>query len=118
VLTGARIKDLIIRGGENIYPAEIEAVLHRHAGVNEVSVFGFPDGHFGEVPVAAVSCDPSVTAEELTAFCAERLARFKVPAAFFVVSEMPVTASGKIRKVELRSRAIEGSLKHLAGALA
>jgi fatty-acyl-CoA synthase len=118
VLTGARIKDMIIRGGENIYPAEIEAVLHRHAGVHEVSVFGFPDDDLGEVVVAAVVCDPGVTPEELTAFCAERLSRFKVPTAFFAVSEMPLTASGKIRKVELRSQAIEGSLKHLAGALA
>jgi fatty-acyl-CoA synthase len=113
VLTGARIKDLIIRGGENIYPAEIEAVLHRHPGVHEVSVFGFPDEYLGEVVVAAVDCDSSVTTAELRAFCAERLARFKVPTAFFAVSEMPLTASGKIRKVELRSRAIEGSLEHL-----
>jgi acyl-CoA synthetase (AMP-forming)/AMP-acid ligase II len=118
VLTGARIKDLIIRGGENIYPAEIEAVLHRHDGVHEVSVFGFPDDYLGEVPVAAVICDPSVTGADLTAFCAERLARFKVPSAFFAVSEMPLTASGKIRKVELRARAIAGSLEPLAGALA
>jgi fatty-acyl-CoA synthase len=118
VLTGARIKDLIIRGGENIYPAEIEAALHRHDGVREVSVFGLPDDVLGEVPVAAVICDPSVTGAELTAYCAERLARFKVPTAFFAVSEMPLTASGKIRKVDLRARAIEGALEPLAGALA
>jgi len=118
VLTGARIKDMIIRGGENIYPAEIEAVLHGHAGVHEVSVFGVPDDDLGEVVVAAVVCDPSVTSAELTAFCAERLSRFKVPTAFFAVSEMPLTASGKIRKVELRRQAVEGSLEHLAGALA
>jgi fatty-acyl-CoA synthase len=116
VLTGTRIKDMIIRGGENLYPAEIEAVLHRHAGVNEVAVFGFPDDDLGEVVVAAVVCDPSVTSAELTAFCAERLSRFKVPTAFFAVSEMPLTASGKVRKVDLRRQAVEGSLKHLGGA--
>jgi fatty-acyl-CoA synthase len=117
VLNGARIKDIIIRGGENIYPAEIESVLHRHPGVREAAVFGVPHDTLGEVVVAAVVCDASTTAEQLSMFCAERLARFKVPTVFFKLAEMPLTASGKIRKVELQSRARDGALHQLTGSV-
>jgi fatty-acyl-CoA synthase len=117
VLNGARIKDIIIRGGENIYPAEIESVLHRHPGVREAAVFGVPHDALGEVVVAAVVCDASTTAEQLSMFCAERLARFKVPTVFFKLAEMPLTASGKIRKVELQSRARDGALHQLTGSV-
>jgi fatty-acyl-CoA synthase len=111
-ITG-RIKDLIIRGGENIAPKEIEDCLREHAAVADAYVYGIPDAFFGEVVAAAVRLktrtepgsgkrsDGSLV-EELTAWCADRLARFKVPKYVRLVSEFPMTASGKIQKFKLR----------------
>jgi fatty-acyl-CoA synthase len=110
-ITG-RIKDLIIRGGENISPKEIEDCLRDHAAVADAYAYGLPDEFFGEVVAAAVRLKAEAgssgletrgaLAEELIAWCAARLARFKVPKHLRFVSEFPMTASGKIQKFKLR----------------
>ncbi len=105
-ITG-RIKDLIIRGGENISPKEIEDRLREHAAVADAYVYGLPDDFFGEIVAAAVRLTPdaaAVSEEELVLWCAERLARFKVPKYLRFVSEFPMTASGKIQKYKLREQ--------------
>jgi fatty-acyl-CoA synthase len=117
-MTGGRLKDMIIRGGENIYPAEIENTLAQHPQVLEVAVFAIPDEALGEIVAAAIACTECVPPEELSAFCAERIARFKVPAVYFRIEEWPLTPSGKIRKNVLRERAASGALALLAGAAA
>ena len=102
-----RLKDMIKRGGENVAPAEVEACLAEHAAVAEAAVVGLPDERWGEVVVAYVrpaeGAQPDVA--ELVAHCRERLASFKVPRRWAVVDAMPLTASGKIRRAELRERA-------------
>ncbi|MEU7815161.1 class I adenylate-forming enzyme family protein [Pseudonocardia sp. NPDC049154] len=97
-----RLKELVIRGGENIYPAEVEAALAQHPGIAEIAVVGASDPTWGQVPVAFVRPlgDPP-TAEELEAFARERLASFKVPRTWRFVSEFPLTPSGKIQKFRL-----------------
>ncbi len=104
-ITG-RIKDIIIRGGENIAPKEIEDRLREHAAVADAYVYAVADEFFGEAVGAAVRLRPDtvdvVTAEELTAWCAANLARFKVPRYVRFVDEFPMTASGKIQKYRLR----------------
>jgi fatty-acyl-CoA synthase len=101
-ITG-RIKDIIIRGGENIAPKEIEDRLREHPAVADAYVYGMPDEFFGEAVAAAVRRkSESVTVEELTAHCAAALAKFKVPRYVRFVSEFPMTASGKIQKYKLR----------------
>jgi long-chain acyl-CoA synthetase len=100
-----RMKDMIIRGGENIYPREIEEVLESHDAVREVAVIGVPDEVRGEeVHAVLATVDGSeLDAEEITAFCRERLARYKVPRSFEFRSELPKTSTGKIHKPALRS---------------
>ena len=103
-ITG-RIKDLIIRGGENISPKEIEDCLREHPSVADAYVYGLPDEFFGEIVAAAVRpkhADAAGSADELILWCSERLARFKVPKHVRFVSEFPMTASGKIQKFKLR----------------
>jgi fatty-acyl-CoA synthase len=105
-ITG-RIKDLIIRGGENISPKEIEDCLREHAGVADAYVYGVSDEFFGEVVAAAVRVKPSATppaAEALIRWCSERLARFKVPKHVRFVTDFPMTASGKVQKYKLREQ--------------
>jgi fatty-acyl-CoA synthase len=99
-----RQKDMIIRGGENIYPAEIEAFLRRHPGIRDVHVVGVPDARFGEAVCACVMPMPggSVTPEEVIAFCRDRIAHFKVPAHIRVFEEFPMTVTGKVQKFVLR----------------
>ena len=97
-----RAKDMLISGGVNVYPSEIELVIHDHPAVVEASVIGRPDGRWGERPVAFVELAQQVDDGELRAWCVERLAAFKVPAEFIVVEGFPRTATGKIRKVDLR----------------
>jgi len=102
-----RLKDIIIRGGENIDCSEVEAALYNHHSVRECSVFGLPDERLGEIVGAAVWCDGDTTPEELSAKAAESLAKFKVPlpAHIFVLKEeLPKGATGKIEKKSLRSR--------------
>jgi fatty-acyl-CoA synthase len=102
-ITG-RIKDIIIRGGENISPKEIEDVLRQHEAVADAYVYGVSSEWFGEEVAASIRfCGgQSATAAELKAFCEPRLARFKVPAQWRFVSDFPMTASGKIQKFKLR----------------
>ena len=104
-ITG-RIKDLIIRGGENIYPREIEEFLFGHPEVGDVQVVGVPDAKLGEVVAAWIRLKPGATAseDELREFCRGRIAHYKVPQYIRVVDEFPMTVTGKIRKVELRER--------------
>jgi acyl-CoA synthetase (AMP-forming)/AMP-acid ligase II len=101
-----RVKDMIISGGTNIYPREIEEVLLRHAGVKEVSVIGTPDPDWGENVVAYVVADAgrAVTQAELDALCLGSIARFKRPKAYVFVDELPKNNYGKILKTELRKR--------------
>ncbi|MFB7718971.1 class I adenylate-forming enzyme family protein [Nocardia sp. NPDC056100] len=103
-----RIKDMIIRGGENLYPKEIENALYLHPAVHEAAVVGIPDPVLGEVPVAHVvpAPDTVVTPEQLTAHCRGVLAAFKVPAAIVLTAEMPRNPVGKIDKKRLRALAI------------
>jgi fatty-acyl-CoA synthase len=97
-----RLRDVIIRGGENIYAAEVEAVLATHPQIAEVAVVARADPRWGEVPVAFVrSTSASVDPAELEAFARARLASFKVPRTWRQVSEFPLTASGKIQKFKL-----------------
>lgn len=99
-----RKKDVIIRGGQNIYPAEIEEALYRIAGVAEVAVVGVPDEDMGEVPVAFIAFAPGgfATTDDIVAYCREHLARFKVPAAIHVRDELPKGPTGKILRRSLR----------------
>ncbi|MHB8593162.1 MAG: class I adenylate-forming enzyme family protein [Acidimicrobiales bacterium] len=99
-----RRKDMIVRGGENIFPAEIEEVLRLHADVAQVAVVGVPDRRWGEVPVAVVRRAPGTrpSAADLEAFLRPRLAPFKVPRRWVVVDDLPLTASGKVQKFVLR----------------
>ncbi len=101
-----RVKDMIISGGENVYPAEIEATLHQHPAIASAAVFGLPDPKWGETPAAAVIKRPGaeVTAEEIIAFCQERLARYKIPKRIFFAEEFPLSASGKILKRAIREQ--------------
>ncbi|WLV23851.1 o-succinylbenzoate--CoA ligase [Aciduricibacillus chroicocephali] len=99
-----RRKDLIISGGENIYPAELESVLSTHPKLREVGVVGLPDSKWGQVPAAFFVCrNESLDEQELVQFCYEKLARFKRPKYFFEVKELPRNASGKL----LRSKLVE-----------
>jgi long-chain acyl-CoA synthetase len=101
-----RTKDMIIRGGENIYPREIEEVLYQHEGVLEVAVIGVPDDHRGEEVLAIVALKEGVEVEsdELREFTAERLAKFKVPKGVEITDELPKTPTGKISKGPLREQ--------------
>jgi long-chain acyl-CoA synthetase len=100
-----RSKDLIISGGSNIYPREVEEVLQRHPGVAEVSVVGAADAEWGESVVAfVVRRDDSVTHETLDALCLDNIARFKRPKKYIFVEKLPKNAYGKILKTELRQR--------------
>ncbi|MFJ5958410.1 o-succinylbenzoate--CoA ligase [Paenarthrobacter sp. NPDC092416] len=101
-----RIKDMIISGGENIYPAEVEAAIAELPSVASVAVIGVPDDKWGEVPRAIVTLreGASLSEEELRSHLDGRLARYKIPKSVVFVEEMPRTASGKIRKVELRKQ--------------
>jgi acyl-CoA synthetase (AMP-forming)/AMP-acid ligase II len=107
-----RLKDMIIRGGENIYPREIENILFRHPAVADVAVVGVPDDKWGEQVAAFIRTRPDapVTESELTAFVREHLAAFKSPRYWVFVNEFPLTASGKIQKFVLRDRFIKGEL--------
>jgi fatty-acyl-CoA synthase len=111
-----RLRDVIIRGGANIYPAEIEHVLSRHEAVNEVAVFGVPDDRLGERVVAAViahrgaELSTSELAEKLEEFVLSRLSSQKRPAEWLVVGDFPRTSTGKIRKNVLRERYAAGTM--------
>src|SRR4051812_13146197 len=107
-ITG-RAKDMIIRGGENVYPREIEEFLYTHSEISDVQVYGVPDEKYGEKVAAAIQLrqDSALTAEEVKDYCRENIARFKVPEYVDFVEEYPMTASGKIQKYKLREVAVE-----------
>jgi fatty-acyl-CoA synthase len=104
-----RVKDLIIRGGENISPREIEEFLYRHPKVQDVQVFGIPDGRLGEVVCAWIRSKPATvcTAEEIRQYCRDQIAHYKVPLHIRFVDEFPMTVTGKIQKFVMRERMIE-----------
>jgi fatty-acyl-CoA synthase len=101
-----RLKDMYISGGENVYPAEIEAVLHEHAAVADAAVVGISDARWGEVGMAIVVRRPGRSADqaELLTFCRARLAAFKVPRSVRFTEELPRSPSGKLLKRKLRER--------------
>jgi fatty-acyl-CoA synthase len=100
-----RIKDLIISGGENIYPAEVEDVLYQHPAVAECAVVGVPDERWGEVGRAVVVLRPGIAVDpaDLLAFCVGRLAKYKIPKSVVFADGLPRTASGKVLKSRLRT---------------
>jgi long-chain acyl-CoA synthetase len=99
-----RLKDLVIRGGYNVYPREIEEVLYAHPAVAEAAVVGRPDERLGEEVVACVTLKPGATAkaEELITYCKEWLAAYKYPREVRILTELPKGPTGKILKRELR----------------
>jgi HIP---CoA ligase len=101
-----RKKDMFIVGGFNAYPAEIEGMMMRHASVSQVAVVGVPDPRLGEVAKAFVIPRPGTTVDpdELIAWCREQMANYKVPRSVEVVDALPLNASGKVLKFELRDR--------------
>ena len=101
-ITG-RIKEMIIRGGENIYPREIEEYLHKHPKVRDVYVVGMPDKKYGEQILAVVIPEPGerITEEELVEYCTNRIARHKIPRYWEFTDEVPMTASGKVQKYKI-----------------
>jgi acyl-CoA synthetase (AMP-forming)/AMP-acid ligase II len=93
-----RLKEMIIRGGENIAPAEIEQVLESHAAVRDAVCFGVADDKYGEVVGAAVTLSADADVKDLIAHCRQQLAAFKVPARIDVLTEIPRTATGKVQR--------------------
>ena len=104
-----RIKDMVIRGGENVYPREIEEFLYLHPDVEDVQVVGVPDATYGEELLAAVRLRPGaqLDPEQLREFCRGKLAHFKVPRYVTVVEEYPMTVTGKVQKFKIREQAVE-----------
>ncbi|WIV60446.1 AMP-binding protein [Amycolatopsis nalaikhensis] len=107
-ITG-RIKDMVIRGGENLYPREIEEFLYTHPDILDAQVIGVPDEKYGEELMAWVRMREGaapLTAEAVREFCEGKLARYKIPRYVHVVEEFPMTVTGKVRKVEMREKSI------------
>jgi fatty-acyl-CoA synthase len=104
-----RAKDMIIRGGENIYPREIEEFLYACPSISEIQVFGIPDEMFGEEIAAFVKlkADAATTPEEIRAFCKGKIASFKIPKHIKIVDEFPMTVTGKIQKFRMREMFVD-----------
>ncbi|MGF1597856.1 MAG: AMP-binding protein [Acidimicrobiales bacterium] len=104
-----RIKDMIIRGGENVYPREVEEFLYGHPAIRDVQVIGVPDARYGEEIMAWVQTEDGVelTAEEVREYCQGKIAHYKIPRYVAVTDEFPMTVTGKIQKFKLRDDAIE-----------
>jgi len=102
-----RLKDMYISGGENVYPAEVEAVLHEHPAVANAAVVGVPDARWGEVGVAFVVLSGELGEEALVEHCRARLARFKVPKRVRFVDALPMSAMNKVLKDQLRALEVE-----------
>ncbi|GLY94917.1 AMP-binding protein [Actinoplanes sp. NBRC 103695] len=104
-----RIKDLVIRGGENVYPREVEEFLYTHPDIADVQVIGVPDPKYGEELMAWVVLRPGaepLTADRVREFCAGKLSHFKIPRYVHVVDGFPMTVTGKVRKVEMREKSV------------
>jgi fatty-acyl-CoA synthase len=99
-----RLKDMVISGGENVYPAEVETVLYKHEAIAEVAVIGLPDEKWGEAvtAVAALHAGQSLTIEELRDFAQSHLARYKLPLRLHTVDELPRNPAGKVLKFVLK----------------
>ena len=105
-----RIKDLVIRGGENVYPREVEEFLYTHPDIADVQVIGVPDARYGEELMAWIVMRPGrppLTAGDVRAFCAGKLSHHKVPRYVHLVDGFPMTVTGKVRKVEMREQAVD-----------
>jgi fatty-acyl-CoA synthase len=105
-----RIKDMVIRGGENVYPREIEEFLYTHPDIEDAQVIGVPDAKYGEEICAWIRMKPGTTpldVEGVRAFAQGRLAHYKIPRYVQLVDEFPMTVTGKVRKVEMRERSVE-----------
>jgi fatty-acyl-CoA synthase len=105
-----RIKDLVIRGGENVYPREVEEFLYAHPDIADVQVIGVPDARYGEELMAWVVLRPGaapLTASAVRDYCTGKLAHYKIPRYVHVVDGFPMTVTGKVRKVEMRERALD-----------
>ncbi len=104
-----RIKDMVIRGGENLYPREIEEFLYRHPKVADVQVVGVPDERFGEELCAWIRLHPGLTADEaeIRAFCQGQIAHYKIPRYVRFVDDFPMTVTGKVQKFLIRRVMIE-----------
>jgi len=108
-ITG-RIKDMVIRGGENIYPREVEEFLYTHPDILDAQVIGVPDAKYGEELMVWVKLRPGatpVTPESLREFCTGKLAHYKIPRYVYITDEFPMTVTGKVRKVEMREKSVE-----------
>ncbi|MDD4720395.1 MAG: AMP-binding protein, partial [Bacteroides sp.] len=107
-ITG-RIKDMIIRGGENIYPREIEEYLYQMKGIKDVQVAGIPSKRYGEIVGAFIILEDGVSLDEIDVrdFCKNKIARYKIPKHIFFLDEFPMTGSGKIQKYKLKDIALE-----------
>ena len=108
-ITG-RIKDMVIRGGENIYPREVEEFLYTHPDIMDAQVIGVPDAKYGEELMAWIRLRPGaieITAESLREFCTGKLAHYKIPRYVHITEEFPMTVTGKVRKVEMREKSAE-----------
>ena len=104
-----RIKDLVIRGGENVYPREVEEFLYGHPDIADVQVIGVPDERYGEELMAWVVMRPGsepLTAEAVREYCTGRLTHYKIPRYVHVVDGFPMTVTGKVRKVEMREKSV------------
>ncbi|MCH8612061.1 AMP-binding protein [Arsenicicoccus dermatophilus] len=104
-----RIKDMVIRGGENVYPREIEEFLYTHPDIQDVQVIGVPDRKYGEELMAWIIMRegvPALTVQDVEEFCAGRLAHYKIPRYVHITDSFPMTVTGKIRKVEMRDQAV------------
>lgn len=104
-----RLKDMVIRGGENVYPREIEEFLYTHPDIADAQVVGVPDPKYGEELCAWIKLRPGaaeIDADALRAFCRDQLAHYKIPRYVIVTDEFPMTVTGKIRKVQMREESI------------
>ncbi|MGD6775060.1 AMP-binding protein [Sutcliffiella horikoshii] len=112
VITG-RLKDMIIRGGENIYPREIEEFLYSHPKIFDVQIVGVPDEKFGEQVAAFIKVKPgeSLNSQEVKDYCTGKISKYKIPYYVEIVDEYPMTASGKIQKFKLREHAVNTLVK-------
>jgi fatty-acyl-CoA synthase len=118
-----RIKDMIIRGGENIYPRELEEFFHTHPSISNVQIFGVPDQKFGEQVAAWITLRPEgegkegsrqkLTEEELKSWAKGQIAHYKIPQYIFFVDSFPMTVTGKIQKFEMRNITINKLLPEL-----
>jgi len=117
VAVTGRIKDMVIRGGENIYPREIEEFLYTHPDILDAQIVGVPDEKYGEELMAWIRLREGAApldADAVRAFCTGRLAHYKIPRYVHVVDEFPMTVTGKIRKVEMRDASV-AILREAAG---